>query len=456
MSESIPPRAALMRDSNFKWLLRGGVISMLGDQLTMIALPWLVFKLTGDTLALGLVIALMSIPRAVFILVGGALVDRHSPKRVLMLSKYANAALLAVLTLLVLDHQPSHTLDVGGSVSLTVVMTPHLTLMAIYALAFGIGLAQAFGIPSGTSIMPLAIAPEQLQAANGMLMGLRQLSMLIGPLIAAGLLAIGDGGQGQGHVQGYGHGAGAVVADARGLALAFGLDCLSFLVSAWTLSKVRLLDAPPSAQAPASVLRAVGAGLAMVWRDVPLRICFIYWGAVSLLIGGTMQVALPVLAAALHGATTLGLLMGVHGAGTLLGMGAAAMGGARLRFATFGTLILLIDGTVGLLVMPLGAVDAVWQAALLMLAIGVLAGFMQINVFTWIQRRVPAHMMGRAMSIFMFIFMGLAPLSAGATGWLLTMIPLSQLFAGGGMILVLCAALSYVATPMRGITSTPQ
>ncbi|USX12593.1 MFS transporter [Oxalobacteraceae bacterium OTU3CAMAD1] len=449
MSESLPPRAALLRDANFKWLLRGGVISMLGDQLTMIALPWLVFKLTGDTVALGLVIALMSIPRAVFILVGGALVDRHSPKRVLMLSKYANAALLAVLTLLVLDHQPSHTLDVGGSVSLTVVMTPHLTLMAIYVLAFGIGLAQAFGIPSGTAIMPLAIAPAQLQAANGMLMGLRQLSMLIGPLIAAGLLAIGDGGQGHGDQLG----AGAVVADARGLALAFGLDCLSFLASAWTLSKVRLLNAPANTQAPASVLRAVGAGLAMVWRDVPLRTCFIYWGAVSLLIGGTMQVALPVLAAALHGATTLGLLMGVHGAGTLLGMGAAAMGGARLRFATFGTLILLIDGAVGLLVMPLGAVDAVWQAALLMLAIGVLAGFMQINVFTWIQRRVPAHMMGRAMSIFMFIFMGLAPLSAGATGWLLTIIPLSQLFAGGGMILVLCAALAYVVTPMRGITN---
>lgn len=451
MSEPTPPRAALPRDPNVKWLLLGGAISMLGDQLTLIALPWLVFKLTGDTLALGLVIALMSVPRAVFILVGGALVDRHSPKRVLMLSKYANAALLAVLTLLVLDQRPAHTLDLAGSVSLTVVMTPHLTLMAIYALAFGIGLAQAFGIPSGTAIMPLAIAPERLQAANGMLMGLRQLSMLAGPLLAAGLLAIGGHG-------GAGQQAGAIVADARGLALAFGLDGLSFLLSAWTLSKVRLLAAPPSAPASAAapVLRAVGAGLAMVWRDVPLRTCFIYWGAVSLLIGGAMQVALPVLAAALHGAATLGLLMGVHGAGTLLGMGAAALAGARLRLAAFGTLVLLIDGAVGLLVMPLGAVDAVWQAALLMLAIGALAGFMQVNVFTWIQRRVPPHMMGRAMSIFMFIFMGLAPLSAGAAGWLLTIIPLSQLFAGGGMILVLCAALAYVFTPMRRIASNPQ
>jgi MFS family permease len=462
--EPIAPRAALLRDRNFQWLLRGGVISMLGDQLTIIALPWLVYKLTGDTLALGLVIALMSIPRAVFILVGGALVDRHSPKRVLMLSKYANAALLAVLTLLVLNAQPTRTLALGDALSLTIVLTPHMTLMIIYALALGIGMAQAFGIPSGTAIMPLAIAPAQLQAANSMLMGLRQLSMLIGPLLAAALLATGSGmvdgagvaGAGRAALDATATGGVAMVADARALALAFGLDCLSFLLSAWTLSRVRLLAAPVSAEPAAPVLRAVGAGLRMVWHDVPLRTCFIYWGAVSLFIGGTMQVALPVLAGALHGGATLGLLMASHGAGTLLGMCAAALGGARLRLATFGSTILLVDGAVGLLVMPLGATATAWQAALPLLAIGVLTGFMQINVFTWIQRRVPLHMMGRAMSIFMFIFMGLAPLSAGATGWLLTLIPLSQLFVGGGIILVVFAALAYLLTPMRHITSTAQ
>jgi MFS family permease len=432
---------ALKRDPNFKWLLRGGVISMLGDQLTMIALPWLVLKLTGDTLALGLVIALMSIPRAVFILIGGALVDRYSPKRVLMLSKYANAVLLALLTLLVLNQHGSLSMPLSDSLSLTINFTPHLTLMLIYALAFGIGLAQAFGIPSGTSIMPQAIAPEHLQAANGVLMGLRQLSMLIGPLLAAGLLAMaGDGG--------------GVVADARGLALAFGIDCASFLLSAWTLSKVSIVK--PQAIETQSVLRSVGEGLRMVWNDVPLRLCFIYWGTVSLFIGGSMQVAIPVLASDLHGASTLGLLMGANGAGTLLGMAAAATAGARLRFASFGTTILLVDAMVGLLVMPMGAAHAAWQAAALMLAIGLLSGFMQISVFTWIQRRVPPQMMGRAMSIFMFIFMGLAPLSAAATGWLLTTITLSQLFLGGGMILVAFAALAYLFTPIRGITAQPQ
>jgi len=435
--------STLKQDANFKWLTRGGVVSALGDQLTMVALPWLVLKLTGDTLALGLVIALMSVPRAVFILIGGALVDRYSPKRVLMLSKYANALLLGLLTLLVLNLNAAPTVTLSDSLSLTIALTPQLALQLIYALALGLGLAQAFGMPSATSMMPLTIPAEHLQAANGVLMGIRQLSMLLGPLMAAGLLAMGGSA-------GNGDGAG-VVADAHGLAIAFGFDCFSYLFSAWTLAKVRPLNAPPAADGK-SVLRAVAEGLRMVWNDVPMRLCFIYWGIVSLVIGGAMQVAIPVLARDLHGASTLGVLMGAHGAGTLLGMGVAAKFSARLRFAGFGTMLLLIDAFAGVLVAPLGYVHVVWQACLLMLALGLLGGYMQINVFTWIQRRIPPQMMGRAMSIFMFIFMGLAPLSAAAAGWILTKIALSQMFVGGGIILVLFAALAYVLTPIRSIT----
>src|SRR5476649_733869 len=460
-------RAALMRNPNFRWLLGGGVVSMLGDQLTMIALPWLVLKLTGDALALGLTIAMMSIPRAVFILLGGALVDRYSPKRVLMISKFANAALLALLVALTLNTQPQWTLTLPfmstSALSLTLAMTPHITLYLLYALALGLGLAQAFGIPSGTSIMPQAIAPEHLEGANGMLMGMRQLTTLAGPLLAAALIALaGDGGGAAGGAIADAHVAYAHVANARGLALAFGCDCASFLLSAWTLSKVRgLMPAAPASQKE-GVLRSIIVGLKMVWDDHPLRTCFIYWGVVSLFIGGAMQVALPVLANdRLHGATALGLLVAANGCGTWIGMALAATAGARLRLRSFGATILLIDGVVGVLISPLGAIDALWQGGLLLLTVGVLAGFMQIAVFTWIQRRIPRHMMGRAMSIFMFIFMGLAPLSAAAAGWLLTRFTLTQMFAGGGALLVLFALGAALFTPMLQIahasaaTSTP-
>ncbi|MYN44623.1 MFS transporter [Pseudoduganella sp. FT93W] len=457
MSHPAPnQRAELMRNPNFKWLLRGGVISMLGDQLTMVALPWLVLKLTGDTMALGLVIALMSIPRAAFILIGGAVVDQYSPKRVLMLSKYANAILLGLLALLVLRQQSVITLALGSSLQLSLELTPHITLMLIYALALGIGLAQAFGVPSGTSIMPQSIPAEYLQAANGVLMGLRQLSMLLGPVLAAVLLAV-FGGNGNSGSNGAGSSiSSAGMPDAHGLAAAFALDCLSFVVSAWTLSRVTARPGAGNAAGASalSVWSSIGSGLLMVWRDVPLRLCFIYWGTVSLFIGGSMQVALPVLASdLLHGASALGLLLAANGAGTLLGMGAAAAIGARLRFVSFGAMILLMDALAGVLVMGLGAAYNAWLAGALLLLLGVLGGYVQINVFTWIQRRVPPQMMGRAMSIFMFIFMGLAPISAAATGWLLKLISLSQLFVGGGIILVTFAALAYLFTPIGSITA---
>jgi MFS family permease len=68
---------------NFALLWAGSVVSYIGAQLTLIAFPWLVLKLTGDALAMGTVLALASIPRAVFMVFGGAFTDRFSPRTVI-------------------------------------------------------------------------------------------------------------------------------------------------------------------------------------------------------------------------------------------------------------------------------------------------------------------------------------------------------------------------------------
>jgi MFS family permease len=416
MDDSAQARAALLREPNFLWMMGGAVISALGDQFTMIALPWLVLVSSGDPLKMGLVIALMSVPRAIFILLGGALVDRYSPKSMLMISKYLNTVLLGLLA--------------------AMVFSGHMSLPIISALALAIGFASAFSIPAGTSMLPNVVAPAQLPMANGIMMGIRQLTMLAGPLLAGLLLALyGDGSRG---------------GSATGIGIAFAADGASFLLSAWTLSRVRLLHAGPKA-APEPVLRAVGAGLKMVWNDTALRTCMLYWGLCAFVVGGTMQVALPVLAStALHGASALGLIMGVHGAGSLAGMALSGVLG-KFRVRNFGTTVLLVDMLVGLLLVPLGLVEATWQAAGLLLVVGVLGGFMQVAVFSWLQRRVPRAMLGRAMSIFMFIFMGVAPLSAALTGWLLQYVSLVQLFGAAGLFLVGTALLAWMLTPMGTI-----
>ncbi|MCC6072866.1 MFS transporter [Massilia sp. GCM10020059] len=410
-------RSTLLREPNFRWMMGGSLISALGDQFTMVALPWLVLTMTGDALTLGLVIALMSVPRALFMLVGGALVDRYSPKSVLMLSKYANAVLLAALTALVLSGQPS--------------------LPAVCALALGLGLASAFSIPSGTSLLPHVVAPGLVPRANGMLMGVRQVTMLSGPLLAALVFALFGDGSGAGD-------------NSKGMAIAFGFDAFTFLFTAWTLSKVQAHHAPPRAIA-APVLRAIGDGLAMVWRDTTLRRCMLYWAICAFVVGGLMQVALPVMAdERLHGASALGLLMGVHGAGTLLGMALTGWLG-KVRVGTFGTTILLADGVSGLLLLPMGLVDASWQAAAVLVLLGLIGGCMQVAVFSWIQQRVPRAMLGRAMSIFMFIFMGLAPMSAAMTGFLLQYLSLGQLFLGAGLFLVAYSLLAFACTNISRI-----
>ncbi|MBC5763227.1 MFS transporter [Ramlibacter albus] len=423
--ETQAARAALLKDRNFRWLVSGGTLNLLGDQFTLIALPWLVLKMTGDTLVLGTVLALIAVPRALFILVGGAVVDRYSPKRVNLVTKYVNTLLLAALAL--------------G------VFTGKLTMPIVYVLALGIGVATAFSIPSGMSLLPRSVAPQHLAAANGIMMGLRQLSFFVGPLLAGLLIAL------------FGDGSGGQLANANGIALAFGVDSLSFAVSAWTLWRVTMREAPEAPrQATAPVVHSILEGLRHVGRDAQLRTCFLYWAAIALLVMGPLHIALPVLASS-HpelGASALGIMAGAHGFGTLTGM---VVAGAKpgLRIGTLGTTVLIFDLVVGVLFMPMGHIGAAWQGALLMALIGVLGGSMQVAIFTWLQRRVPPAMLGRAMSLFMFIFMGLVPMASAVTGVVLRFVTLQQLFVTCGGLLVAVSLVAFVASPMRAV-SDPQ
>jgi MFS family permease len=411
-------RAELLRDSNFRWLATGSAISLLGDQFTLIALPWLVLRATGSSSALGLVLALIGVPRALFMLLGGAVVDRFSPYRVLMLSKQANTVLLGTLAL---------------GVALGMLPPPGL-----YALALGLGLASAFSIPSATSMLPHALEPRLLGTANATLMALRQLSFFVGP-IAAGLLIawFGDGSD-----------AGR---QPTGIAIAFAVDAASFALSAWTLSQVRIAAPAAAVSAGLSLWSVVLEGLRTVSRDRELKACYLYWTAVALLVLGPLQIAVPVLAQSQPqlGASALGLMAGAHGGGTLLGMAVSGM--RRLRVGTLGTSLLMADILIGLLFVPMGHIRSTAQGMALMLAVGVLGGFMQVAIFTWIQRRVAPAMAGRAMSLFMFIFMGLVPLASAFTGWVLNYLSLTILFSTCGLLLAAVAATAWVASPVRGI-----
>lgn len=422
-NKSGKPSAALFKDRNFRWLFSGAVVSNMGDQFTLIALPWLVLKMTNDPFALGMVLALVGIPRALFILIGGAMVDRHSPKQVLMLSKHFNTLLLGVLGVLVLSGE--------------------LQLWMVYCLAAAIGIASAFSFPSAMAIMPHVVSPAQLPMANSIMNGMRQLTMAAGPVLAGLLIAFSGTSTSQ------------ETANLQGVGIAFLLDAFSFALSAWTLHRVAMRqNAPPEKTGNhAHVLKSVYEGLQFCWRDSSLRSLFLYVAVVGLFIIGPLQVAIPVLATKLGSAAAFGLLMGAHGAGTLVGM---IMSGAKpnWRAGNLGSTILLLDCLVGALFIPMGYINMTWQGMALLLLIGAFAGFIQLAVLTWMQLRVPLPMMGRTMSLLMFVFMGIAPVSAAITGWVMRSITLEQLFVSCGALLIGIVLIAFAISPMRSISET--
>ena len=409
-------RGSLFANHNFTLLFGGSTISAIGDQFTLVALPWLVLKLTGDPAALGLVLATMALPRAAFMLIGGAVVDRMSPRRVLLGARAINALLVSLLAVLVL----------AGMIQ----------MWMIYAIALGIGLSTAFAYPAGSAILPQLIQPQQLQPANALFMGMRQLSMIVGPVIAGLLINVGAHAD---HAKS--------VADASGLGLAFGIDAVSFLFSLGSLMLVRIHSDHHPKVPVGSVLSNVASGIRNIWADLPLRAFILYAAVISVFVGGPIQVGLPVLADTRLdlGAASLGILMTANGGGMLVGSFLSGVAGKLVR-GRLGLMVLGIDSLAGLALATMALVHSTFAGAVLLACTGVLGGIAQIAIVSWIQRRVAPEMMGRTMSVLMFTFMGLGPLSAAIAGSLLKVISLPSLFVGAGLMLT-AIALSCMSNP---------
>ena len=164
-----------------------------------------------------------------------------------------------------------------------------------------------------------------------------------------------------------------------------------------------------------------------------------------------MQVGLPLLAdARLHwGAASFGTLMSAHGGGVLLG-NALTVAGVLSTKGWLGIRLLTIDGIAGLLLAALALVQSTWVGVGLLLALGVVRGFVQVAIYSWIQQRVPPERMGRTMSVVMLAFFGAAPLSAAGAGLALRYATLTQMFVGAGLAM---AVIALAGTRMSSIRS---
>jgi len=402
-------RVTSLRD--FRLLFTGTATSLLGDQFALIATPWLVLQLTGDPLALGIVLALEGIPRAAFMLIGGAITDRFAPRRVMLASDIVRLVLTAAMA--------------------AVVLTGTVQMWMVYGFALGFGLVAGFAIPAENSMVPLLVKEDDLQAGNSLIMGVTQIAGFVGPSVAGAVIA-------------------SYSESALGIGLALLVDAATFAVSSACLWLIRGARRPADDSTEGSLWASIGDGIKYLWGDQGLRLMILVLIAINFLVVGPLMVGIPVLAhdRLPQGATAFGLLMGAFSVGNLIGYLLAGSlrppSGRTIRTAVIG----LLAGF-GAVVGSLGFIPQLWLDFGLLLLLGLGNGYLAIILFTWAQTRVARNMLGRMMSLITFSSLGLVSASQAISGAVATWNVDALFLAAGGLVL---AATAWIAV-QPGLTA---
>ena len=405
---------------NFSLLWVGEAISLIGDQFYFIALPWLVLQITDNGFAVGTVLAVTGIPRAVFMLLGGALSDRFSPRQLML---YSNIVRMVIVILL------------AGFV-----LVNNISLAMLYVFAFLFGLADAFFYPAQQAIVPQLVEDDILEPANSLIAGTGQLSLFAGPALAGLLIAALSGGTPINTTLPD------FVSDLPGIGLAFVIDAITFLASTLTLALIRI---PPEKEASSDedVLRSIWESLVMAWRDPLLRIFYLLVAGIAFLVIGPIQVGIPVLADTRYaeGAAAFGIIISANGGGALLGAILAGLLPAPPP-RRLGHVMLIGASLMGIGLMVLGLAPNMISAAVINGLVGLSYGYVSILGITWLQRRTPQEMLGRMMGLLVLATVGLFPISTSLAGFFIEIDPVIMFFGAG--LLIAIGTLGFVLHPL--------
>ncbi|HXD66317.1 MAG TPA: MFS transporter [Solirubrobacteraceae bacterium] len=396
---------------DYRLLVGGMSVSLLGDGLFLVALAWQVYALSNAPTALASVGIAMTIPTIVCLLLGGAVSDRYDRRIVMLCADAVRALGLATLAVL----------SVSGA----------LALWELMAVAVVYGAATAFFDPASDALVPELLPSEMLAQANSLDQLIRPLALrLAGPAV------------------------GGVVIGAIGVGWSFGLDAASFVVSAATLlamSPVRRVtdagEAVDGAQAPPSMRREVAAGLRYVRSHAWLWATLVSAAIAYLLFMGPTEVLLPFVVKNRlgDGAGALGLVFAAGGLGSLLCAIVIGQRGLPRRALTF----MYICWTLATLsIAGYGLSSQLWGLMLASVAFNSLETAGTIAWATTKQRLVPTELLGRVSSLDWLISIGLLPVSFAITGPVSAALGLRTTLIGAG---VLGAVVTFAALLVPGV-----
>ena len=406
MASVVP--AVLREEPQFRLLFIGQALSMLGDRVTFVALPFAVLAIGGSAADVGLVVAAATIPFAVFALLGGVWADRLPRHRLMLASDLVRLVTQAVAAGLLL----SGTAEVW-----------HLAvLMAIF------GTADAFFAPALTGLLPAVVAPERLQEANALRSLVLSSGLVIGPAIAGVLVALAGPG------------------------VAIAVDAATFAASAVALALLRPRTVERVDVTEPTLLHGLREGFAEVrarpWVQIFLAVLCMY----HVVVLPAIYVLGPVLAEReLDGARTWAIVTAGFGAGAILGdililrwkpsrpllVAAGAFVVASCQAAIVGS---------GLPVWGIAGLEAITGVA-------VSVGFTLWE--TTLQEQIPEHAISRVSSYDYLVTVGLMPVGLALAGPLEGAVGLHELLALQTAVAVPIALAALTIPAVRSLRRLP-
>jgi MFS family permease len=395
-----------LKHRNYRLFFGGQSVSLVGTWITRVATSWLVYRLTGSELLLGIVSFCGQIPTLVLTPFAGVVVDRGDRRKILLWTQILSlvqSAALAVLTL-----------------------TDVITVTQILVLQLVQGVINAFDTPARQALVVEMVenrddVPNAIALNSSMVNGSRIIGPSIGGLIIAG---VGEG-------------------------WCFALDALSYVA---VVISIILMRIKPRARAPhvAPMLDDLQTGWRYVVESAPIRSVLILLAIISTA-SMPYTVLMPAIAAEeLHGGpNTLGMLMGATGVGALFG-GIYLAG--RRSVVGLGRVILIGTLTLGVSLAAFSATTNVWLAAVLLALAG--GGFIvqMASSNTIIQTIVDESFRGRVMSFYTMAFFGTAPIGSLLGGLAADRIGAPMTIRIGALICLVSASwFAYILPVLRKI-----
>jgi predicted MFS family arabinose efflux permease len=395
--DRLPSLLRPLRNRNYALLFTGQLSSLVGDQLYVVALPFLVLG-HASVRDLGLVLMCFGLARIAAIPLGGVLADRVDRVKLMLFTDVGRAVCVVAIA--------------------AVAFLPEPSILPVMALTGVLGALEGLFLPSSYAILPDILSDDELPAGNALNTALESAAGFIGPAMAGLLIAVFSSG------------------------VALGIDAATFLISAVTLLLIRLRprgagaaahdDEDPAAEQDGSS-RIGFTKLLKVSRIFQLVLLITLFS--NLAFDAMAEVALPVFARdhLMSGAGGFGLMLSAFGAGALVG-GLLTDALFRLRRRGLVALGLGVVQGVALALVPL--VGGLAGACALLAASGLTIGVLNAFYMTHLQQRVPPHLLGRAMGALMTAVFAAQPVSVLAAGLALEGMSPAPVFVIAGLLIV--------------------